>query len=109
MDALVVDATTGKDVLDITKAEQETIIRPNGMANDPASEMVTFEGVKGWYWYPFRLHRNRVYAKATMPTVACRCNQGGGDYWHDGGITSCQIKMPEVTGHDDIGCLGLLT
>ena len=71
MDGLVtdIDAAVGKDVLDIAKTERETVIQPDGMADDLARKTVALEGVKGRRLHPFRLHRYRDEAKETVPLL----------------------------------------
>ena len=78
MDGLVtdIDAAVGKNVLNIAKAERESVIQPYGMADDLARKTVAFEGIEGRRLHSPHLQRSDGRAKATVPwklVIVKRC------------------------------------
>ena len=50
------DGQIGEDVLDISKAQAETIVQPHRVANDLAWKTLAFEGVDRWCRHQKRLN-----------------------------------------------------
>ena len=69
MDRLVADlnATVSKDVLDIPKAQAETVIQPDSVADDLARKTIALKGINRRCRHDHHLNRSKHPVKATLP------------------------------------------